>query len=520
VNRTRKCTGRLARVLAGASAVTAVSAALVVTAAGIPAPLAAHSISHSHTAGNWASGGWTGGPDSTSPPTTLAAVRSPIGADTGAAAALTGQGVGVALIDTGVAPVPGLPAAQIVNGPDLSFESQAANLRYLDTYGHGTHMAGIIVGNDTASGTVGLAPKAKLTSIKIGTATGAVDVSQMIAALDWVVKHRNDDPANPIRVINLSYGSGGNAPPWTDPLQYAVEKAWQAGIVVVAAVGNNGNNSGTITDPSTDEWIISVGATAANGTTATSDDTLAPFTNLAVAGKQVNLLAPGTSIESLRDNGSNIDNTYPGARVGSTLFRGSGTSQATAVTSAAAALLWQARPAATPDQIKDWLVNGGTFVPNGKAATMGLLELNVNGALARSATKTQAPTWNRSNGLGSVEAARGTSHVTIDNTPLAGEKSVWGPLSSTAWAPKAAAQTSWSGGVWMGYRIAGDGWTGTSWASKTWASASWAGTPWGGAASWGDPAWSGRTWSGRTWSAGAWSGRTWSSDDWSNAYWG
>src|SRR5689334_9360061 len=109
----------------------------------------------------------------TGTPLTLAQVRTIIGADTGAAAGLTGAGVGVALVDTGVAPVAGAPAAQVVNGPDLSFESQSTALRYLDTYGHGTHMAGIIVGNDTATGTVGLAPKAKLTSIKVGTSDGA-----------------------------------------------------------------------------------------------------------------------------------------------------------------------------------------------------------------------------------------------------------------------------------------------------------------------------------------------------------
>jgi serine protease AprX len=494
-----------------------VPVALTAASAG-PGPAAA--AARPALASNWASGGWAGGTDTTTPLTTLAAVRTIIGADTGAAASLTGQGVGVALIDTGVAPVPGLPAAQIVNGPDLSFESQAANLRYLDTYGHGTHMAGIIVGNDTASGTKGLAPKAKLTSIKIGTATGAVDVTQMVAALDWVVKHKGDDPANPIKVVNLSYGSGGNPPTWTDPLQFAAEKAWQAGIVVVAAVGNNGNSAGKLTNPATDEWILGVGATATNGTTAVSDDALAPFTNLAVAGKQVDLLAPGTSIASLRDEGSNVDNTYPTARVGSTLFRGSGTSQATAVASAAAALVLQAKPTATPNQVKDWLVKGGSYVPNGKAATMGLRELNVNGALARTATAAAVPTWNKSTGLGLFESARGTSHVTYDGIPLIGENSVWGPVLGALWAPRSAAQTSWSGGQWMGYRVAGDGWTGTSWASKTWASATWSGSPWGGlSGSWQDPAWSAHTWSGHTWSGQTWSGHTWSSDDWSTAGW-
>ena len=98
---------------------------------------------------------------------------------------------------------------QIVNGPDLSFESQAANLRYLDTlrprHPHGRHHRR----QGHRHRHQGIAPGVKLTSIKVGTANGTVDVTQVIAAVDWVVEHRNDDPANPIKVINLSYGSGG-----------------------------------------------------------------------------------------------------------------------------------------------------------------------------------------------------------------------------------------------------------------------------------------------------------------------
>ncbi|MEV4512607.1 S8 family serine peptidase [Dactylosporangium sp. NPDC049525] len=508
MSRTRMDPSRRRRT-AGAAVALALPAVLAVSVAS--QPTGPH---HPGLSSAWASTTTSGSPE-----TSLAAVRTIIGADSGAAKALTGKGVGIALIDTGVAPVPGLPATSVVNGPDLSFESQAPSLRYLDTFGHGTHLAGIIVGDDKDSGAKGVAPGAKLTSVKIGTSSGAVDVSQMIAAIDWVVKHRNDDPANPIRVINLSYGSGGNPPNWTDPLQFAAEKAWQAGILVVAAAGNDGNTAGKLTNPATDEWLLAVGATATNGTVATADDTLATFTNLSNGGNQVDVLAPGTSIASLRDPGSNIDNTYPTARVGTTLFKGSGTSQATAVVSAAAALVFQAKPTASPEQVKDWLIKGGTFLPTGKAGTMGLLELNVNGALARLATTVQKPTWSTSSGTGSLEAARGTSHVVLDNIPLTGERTVWGPVASAQWAPKSAAQTSWSGGTWMGFRIAGDDWSGTSWASKTWAGTTWTASAWSSNTTWTDPAWSGRTWSGRTWSAGAWSGRTWSSDEWSTAQW-
>ena len=447
--------------------------------------------------GRGSGGGWSGiwlSTASVSPTTTLAQVRTTIGADTGAAKSLTGKGVGIALIDTGLAPVPGIPATQVVNGPDLSFESQSPSLRYLDTYGHGTHMAGIIIGNDTATGTKGIAPGAKLTSIKVGTANGAVDVTQMIAAIDWVVKNRNYDPANPIKIISLSYGTGGNPTVWNDPMSLAVQQAYKAGITVVAAGGNQGNNYGKLTQPAADYYALSVGATVPNGTTDPSDDTLATFTNLASDGRILDVLAPGTSIPSLRVPGSNIDNTYPSARVSDTLFRGSGTSQAAAVTAAAAALVLQARPTLTPGQLKTVLMQG-TYLPKLINTAQGSQQINVNTALS-AAVKTPYEGV-KSDGSGSLEATRGASHLVANNVTLTGQKSIFGAFNATDWATKTKAQTSWSGGVWMGYRMAADGWTGTSFAAKTWGSATWPGGSWGGTANWADPAWNGRTWNGR-----------------------
>ncbi|HXJ63060.1 MAG TPA: S8 family serine peptidase, partial [Actinomycetota bacterium] len=142
----------------------------------------------------------------------------------------TGQGIGVALIDSGVAPVDGLTApGKVINGPDLSFESQASNLAYLDTFGHGTHMAGIIAGrsgvatsgayvNDTTH-FLGMAPDAHIVSVKVADAHGATDVSQVIAAIDWVVQHRNDPGVN-IRVLNLSYGTNSRQAYGPDPLGF------------------------------------------------------------------------------------------------------------------------------------------------------------------------------------------------------------------------------------------------------------------------------------------------------------
>jgi len=497
-----------------------VAAALAVMLA-VPVSLAGSPLAGSPLAGGPA-GAWAGlwlGADPGTTATTLADVRAIIHGNTGTAATLTGQGVGIALIDTGVVAVPGLPAAQIVNGPDLSFESQSATLDYLDTYGHGTHMAGIMVGNDTASGTLGIAPHAKLTSVKIGTANGAVDVSQTIAAIDWVIAHRNDDPANPIRVLNLSYGTGGYPVSWTDPVQFAVEQAWLSGIVVVAAAGNGGVADGTLTDPANDPAVIAVAAASTKGTATTADDDYAPFTTGGGLGRNIDLLAPGESIVSLRDPGSNIDVSYPSARVGTTLFRGSGSSQAAAITSAAAALLLQQHPNLTPDQVKFALMQSGSFV-SGTAAGRGIRELNV-GAAATMNIPTYVQGWNHSSGTGALEAARGPSHVLRDsNITLSGENTIFGAWNSATWAPKSATKTAWVGGVWMGWRFAGDGWTGSSWASRTWSPATWTSGPWAGGTSWTDPNWVARYWSGGAWTGGGWVARYWSSDDWSTAHWG
>src|SRR5919106_5294068 len=132
---------------------------------------------------------------------------------------VTGAGVDVAVIDSGVVPVNGLTApGKVVNGADLSFESQSAQLRDLDTYGHGTHMGGIIAGgrvrlaSDGTSGDtifhMGVAPEARLVSVKVADVNGVTDVSQVLAAIDWVVQHRRDGDLN-IRVLNLSFGTDG-----------------------------------------------------------------------------------------------------------------------------------------------------------------------------------------------------------------------------------------------------------------------------------------------------------------------
>src|SRR5439155_24785889 len=237
-------------------------------------------------------------------------------------------------------------------------------------------MAGIIVGNDSSVGLKGIATKAKLTSVKVGSTGGVVDVSQMIAAIDWVVQHRNDDPANPIKVLNLSYGTDMMPDVLRDRMTFAVENAWQHGIVVVVAGGNAGNGQSTLSDPAYDPYVLSVGSSSTKGTVTQSDDGLSTFSSTS-ADRNIDVVAPGESIISLRDQGSYVDVNYPSARVGSRLFRGTGSSQATAVVSGAVALLLQKRPSLTPDQVKALLKASATPVAGGVG------EINLGTALPK-----------------------------------------------------------------------------------------------------------------------------------------
>ena len=434
--------------------------------------------------------------------TQLSAVAWRVGADAVWSKGITGKGVGVALIDTGVARVPGLTGTNIVDGPDLSFESQDAALRRRDTFGHGTHLAGIIAGQNSVAtdGFSGIAPGVKLTSIKVGVSNGAVDVSQVIAAIDWVVEHRNDDRANPIRVISLAYGTDGTQDYRFDPLAFAVENAWRKGIVVVAAAGNGGLNA-KLANPAYDPYVLTVGAADTKNTVDAGDDTVASFSSRGTAARKVDIVAPGRSIASLRVPGSMIDVDHPTARSGTRFLRGSGSSQASAVVSGAVALMLQARPSLTPDHVKNLIKMSARTVKPVTALDQGVGMLNVWDAHQWS-MPTSVQTWPRAMGTGSLEKARGTVHVVDNGTVLTGERGILGPFDSTRWAMASVAGDAWVDGSWMGTAMSGSGWTTVDgrqcWTARTWSARTW----------------SGRTWSGRTWSGGTWSGLTWVGHSW------
>lgn len=439
----------------------------------------------------------------------------------------TGQGVDVALIDSGVVPVDGLTApGKVINGADLSFESQAENLRYLDTFGHGTHMAGIITGYDEGARLgrkgrddefVGMAPGARLLSVKVADAGGATDVSQVIAAIDWVVQHRTDNGMN-IRVLNLSFGTDGVQSYLMDPLTHAAEVAWRRGIVVAVAAGNETYGSTKLNNPAYDPYVLAVGGADNKGSDDPDDAEVGDFSSCGSASRRPDLLAPGKSILSLRNPGSHIDQTNPRGRVGTRFFKGTGTSQAAAVVSGAAALLIDQRPSITPDQVKALLMNTARPLDDDDERCQGEGLLNLKSAL-KAPTPFAVQAWPVSTGLGTLEAARGSAHVVDDGVVLSGEQDIFG----TAWDSKSWSQASWTGVSWLGGLFngkswSGDSWSGDSWTGKSWSSVAWEGASWAGK-SWSDSSWESKSWSSKSWSVGPWSSKSWSSKSWSSKSW-
>ncbi len=451
-------------------------------------------------------------------------------------AGYTGAGIDVAMIDTGVSPVAGLDApGKIIYGPDLSLESQAPNLRNFDTNGHGTFMAGVIAGRDAglsapysnapASAYRGIAPDARIVSVKVATADGGVDVSQVIAAIDWVIQHRNDNGLN-IRVLNLSYASNSDQASEADPLSYAVEQAWKHGIVVVAAAGNtgtlNGNKGRGLSSPAYNPFVIGVGGYDTNGTENRKDDFVGSYSANAsgclFSCKNPDFVAAGSHVQGLRVPNSFNDIAHPSGRRGDRYFRGSGTSQAAAVASGAAALILQKYPELTPDEVKAFMTKSASSIKRADKAVQGDGALDLE-KLFRKKPKSAAQSWTGSTGAGSLELARGKNHISRDGVLLTGEIDIFGnPFNAADVASHSALGTAWIGGTWNGSSWSGATWSGATWSGATWSGSSWSGSSWSGS-SWSGSSWSGSSWSGSSWSGSSWSGSSWSGSSWSGGVW-
>lgn len=452
--------------------------------------------------------------------------RHEVGATRLAAEQVTGAGVAVALVDTGVAPVSDLAGAVLSVSDPVTGIPGAACVNFSgeagcgDSYGHGTFIAGLIAGSGNASYGAygGVAPGAKIVSIKIAGRDGSADVSKVLAAIQWAVSFKD---VYGIRVLNLSLGTNSTADYRHDPLNFAVERAWTSGLAVVVSAGNRGPGPRTISKPADDPLVITVGAVDDRETWSVSDDTLPNFASrgpTADGRAKPDIAAPGGHLVSLRSPGSRIEQIAPGGPLsGSPYRRGSGTSQSAGVVSGLAALAFQAHPEWTPDQLKAAFTATAqqplTRDPAGVGAGV------VDGYAAVHAVPTGYRTYSSplSDGAGTtfepggLESARGTVYVTgrlcssyeemldPDCDAVKGNETAQGTL----YDPYGYTRSAWDGSTWYSSQWAsgldGSTWYGSTWYGSTWYGSTWYGSTWYGG-------FEGSTWYGASLEGSTWYG--------------
>jgi serine protease AprX len=412
-----------------------------------------------------------------------------------------GSGVTVAVIDTGVTRAPELEG-RVVARVDLTPEVDG-----YDRFGHGTHMIGLVAGEG-----VGVAPGAGVVSVKVAGWDGATDPSAVLAGLEWVAAHHEQYG---IRVVNVSYGTDSSQKYLDDPLDFAVERLWEEGVVVVAAAGNRGDGGSKIDKPADDPLVITVGAADLNGTVTGADDTVAAFSSCGPTHDGISkpdLVAPGTGILSIRAPDSTIDALRPAARFGDR-FKGSGTSQATAIVTGTAALMLEAAPGLTPDEIKATLI-GTASVDLAGTPCAGAGVVHAGRAVQAAAAGAYAGARlhdgiERASGLGSIDSSRGNHKPYTDLEGNGVAKQVSGELDVLG--------NPWRSDEWA------SGWGVRAWASTPWAPVTAVATAWATAASpadtWPGAAWDEASWSAKSWRDADWDADTWTAKSWRDANW-
>jgi serine protease AprX len=350
------------------------------------------------------------------------------------AAGIDGDGVGIAVVDTGVAEVAALEG-RVLPGVDLTGEGTTA-----DVYGHGTPIAGLAAGVGT-----GVAPGAHIVPVRIGGADGVTDTGRLLAGLGWILENHAEQG---IRVVNLSLGV---AEADAAVVQAAVERLWDAGLVVVVAAGNEAD--APLGALAADPLVVTVGSTLGQGTATVADDLLAPWNTTGVdvdGNAKPDLVAPGQSLVTTGAPGSWGYESHPEGHVGDGLQRVTGTSYSAALVSGAAALLVQANPDWTPDEVLGALRGTGSSVA-GTAAT-----------------------------LPSLEAAAAVDEPVAEN--VGATRTGVGPLVELGPSAPAGLLTgtphAWNGSNWYGSNWYGSNWYGSNWYGSNWYGSNWYGSNW------------------------------------------
>jgi serine protease AprX len=367
----------------------------------------------------------------------------------------TGRGVTVALMDTGIAEHPDLDGSVVAR---VDFVNDGATLQ--DPSGHGTFVAGLIAAHGRTF--KGVAPDAKLISLRVLDQNGNGTMHSVLAAFDWLLRNRT---TKHIKVLNLSFGAPQKSSYHRSLLAGVVESAWFAGITVVAAAGNDGPTPGTVAMPGADPFVITVGSFADQGTLATNDDRESFFSSRGPTRDgfaKPDVLAPGEHIVSLRVPGTALDLDTRGGGKGhdaeqldGPYARLTGTSASTAMVAGAAADVLEAHRNYSATQVKGALIASGRRIAGTR--TPGL---DVDDAL------TVKPARVNTGLMPSFVLLR----LLAANGQLFGTGITWEGIS---WEGISWESVSWEGVAWESVSWEGVTWDGVTWDGVTWDSVTW-----------------------------------------------
>ena len=365
----------------------------------------------------------------------------------------------IALVDSGVQQRSDFGSRVIAS---VNLSTIAGNTSLNDDSGHGTFVAGIAAG--AAPDLAGAAPTAPLVSIKVMDAQGEANTSDVIAACQWILDHK--DQYN-IRVANFSMHSGYGTNSYRDPLDKAVEALWFNGVTVVAAAGNYGTSnttpSGVLYSPGNDPFVITVGAVDLGGTAHANDDSAAPWSAWGYTEDgffKPEISAPGRYIVGPVPAGSTLTQEKPGNMVGTDRIQLSGTSFAAPVVSGTVAEILARHPGWTPDQVKGALMKTARVVRNGNPLSAGLGELTADRAAALLGTPPNP-------------------NLVLDQFVRTGVDNTTGlSFDSMSWSSTATANMSWNSMSWTDQSWSDMSWTDQSWASMSWTDMSWTDMSW------------------------------------------
>ncbi len=350
-----------------------------------------------------------------------------------------GKGVTIAVLDSGIGK-DSFSTSEINLLDSVAIDPEATTVN--DLYGHGTHVAGIINAKGPKELT-GIAPEAGLINVKLGDDSGEVTEADLLLGLEWVHDFKD---AYGIKVVNLSVSSSVSQDYLDSPIDAAVEELWLSGVTVVAAAGNDKVDTSDVNfAPANDPFVITVGSVDGNGKDKAQEAVLSTWSKRGITPQGIakpDVTAPGVDIISLLpEQDAELATEHPEAMIDGKYLQMSGTSMATPVVSGAVALMLEANPSLTPDQIKQILIS--TSIPyENMVASAGVI-----------------------NAKKAVEAARDLHRLDSIITP---GYNVW-PLAE--WVGDQQLSFEFTKASWRDLA-----WTKASWRYLVWTKASWRNT--------------------------------------------